>query len=203
MSNGDTLFQSLLNKQVTLFGQVKSFPADTTILVEDGYIRSIPIVLKGSMKVLRTDENGREMLLYYIRPGESCIMSFLGGIHNDTSKVKAVVEEDSEILLIPVEKANAWIKEFPEWSDYIFRLYHTRFEELLSVVNALAFQSLDTRIMHLLNQKASLFHSKEIIVTHQQLADELGIVREAVSRVLKQMEYSGLVSLSRNKITVL
>ena len=149
---------------------------------------------------MRTDEDGREILLYYIKPGESCIMSFLGGIHNETSKIKAVVEEESEILLIPVEKASLWIKEFPEWTDFIFKLYHKRFEELLSVVNAIAFRKLDTRLLHLLKQKAELFQTNEIIVTHQQLADELGSTREVVSRVIKQMENEGIVRISRNKI---
>jgi len=130
-------------------------------------------------------------------------MSFLGGIHNETSKVKAIVEEDAEILFIPVEKASEWVKKFPEWSDFIFRLYHKRFEELLTAVNAIAFHKLDTRLLQLLKQKAELYQSKEIKITHQQLADELGTAREAVSRVMKQMENEGLVQLSRNKITLL
>ena len=195
------LFHTLLNEEVYQTGQIKSFPADSVILNIHAYIKSIPIVLSGSIKVMQTDEEGQEILLYYIKPGESCIMSFLAGIHNDTSKIRAIVEEDAEILLIPVDKASEWIKKFPEWTDFIFSLYQKRFEELLEVVNALAFQKLDARLLQLLNQKASLFQSKEISVTHQQLADELGTAREAVSRVIKQMENSKLISLSRNKIS--
>ena len=119
-----------------------------------------------------------------------------------TSKIKAVIEEDAELLLIPVDKASEWIKKFPEWTDFIFNLYQRRFEELLEVVNAVAFQKLDTRLLHLLKQKSSLFQTKEISITHQQLADELGITREAVSRVLKQMENDKLVVLARNKISL-
>ncbi|MFZ1677212.1 MAG: Crp/Fnr family transcriptional regulator [Saprospiraceae bacterium] len=203
MSLNTTLFHSLLNNEAFASGQIKNFPAGTVILDMNAYIRSIPIVITGSIKVIKTDEEGKEILLYYIKPGESCIMSFLAGIHNDTSKIKAIIEEDAEILLIPVNKASEWIKEFPEWSDFIFGLYQKRFEELLEVVNAVAFQKIDERLLHLLTQKSSLFHSKEIMVTHQQLADELGITREAASRVLKQMENEGLISLSRNKIILL
>jgi CRP/FNR family transcriptional regulator len=199
----EKLFQTLLSKEVTNFGQAKSFPAETVILTEDSYIKFIPIVLEGSLKVLRTDEDGREILLYYIKPGESCIMSFLGGLHSETSKIRAVVEEDARILLIPVEKANEWVTTFPEWTDFIFKLYHKRFEELLQVVNAIAFQKLDTRLFHLLNQKAELFKTRELAVTHQQLADELGSTREVISRVIKQMETEGLVRLSRNKISLM
>jgi CRP/FNR family transcriptional regulator, anaerobic regulatory protein len=203
MSATDSLFQTLLKDEVSTYGQLKKFPAGAVIQQEDSYIKSIPLVLNGSLKVMRTDTDGHEILLYYIIPGESCIMSFLGGIHNETSKVKAIVEEDAEILFIPVEKASEWVKKFPEWSDFIFKLYHKRFEELLTAVNAIAFQKLDMRLLQLLKQKAELYQTKEIKITHQQLADELGTAREAVSRVMKQMENEGLVILSRNKITLL
>jgi len=203
MASIENIFHTLLNEEVYASGQVKSFPADTVILNINAYIRSIPIVLSGSIKVIKTDEEGREILLYYIKAGESCIMSFLAGIHNDTSKIKAIVEEDAEVLLIPVNKASEWIKEFPEWTDFIFALYQKRFEELLEVVNAVAFQKVDARLLHLLKQKSSLFQSKEIRATHQQLADDLGITREAVSRVLKQMENDKLISLGRNKISLM
>ena len=198
-----SLFHTLLKDEVASFSELRIVKADTVILQEDSYIKSIPLVVSGSIKVVRTDANGHEILLYYITAGESCIMSFLGGIHDETSKIKAIVEEDAEILLIPVYKASEWVKKFPEWSDFIFKLYHKRFEELLSVVNAIAFQKLDVRLLHLLKQKAELMHSKEIKVTHQQLAEELGTAREVVSRVAKQMENDGLIQLSRNKITLM
>jgi CRP/FNR family transcriptional regulator len=197
------LFKTLLQQEIHSFGQLKSFAAGTVILNENSYIQVIPIVLKGILRVTRTDEDGREILLYYIQPGESCIMSFLGGIHHEKSKVMAMVEEDAELLLIPVTKAGEWIKSFPEWTDFIFKLYHKRFEELLTVVNAVAFQNLDDRLLHLLQQKAIVFHSKEIIITHQQLADELGTTREVVSRLIRQMEQQKLLKPGRNKISLL
>ena len=203
MTSDNHLFSSLLNDAVYASGQIKVFPAETILLNLQSYIKSIPIVLSGSIKVIKTDEEGQEILLYYIKPGESCIMSFLAGLHNDTSKIKAIVEEDAEVLMIPIEKAGQWIREFPEWTDFIFNLYQKRFEELLDVVNAVAFQKMDVRLMNLLQQKAMLFHTKEISVTHQQLADELGTTREAVSRVLKQLEKSQALVLSRNKISLL
>ena len=187
MNYNQNIFHTLLNKEVYASGMIKFFSAETVIQNFNSYIKSIPIVLSGSIKVIKTDNEGKELFLYYIKSGESCIRSFLAGIHNDTSKIKAIVEEDAELLLIPVHKASQWIKEFPEWTDFIFTLYQKRFEELLEVVNAVAFQKLDARLLHLLQQKSSLFQSKEINVTHYQLAEELGISREAVSRVLKQM----------------
>ena len=180
----------------------KNYEAGSIILNENSHIRSIPIVTKGTLKVIRTEEDGREILLYYIKAGESCIMSFLGGLHNETSKVKAEVEEDAEILFLPVDKVNLFIKEYPQWLDYIFRLYHKRFEELLEIVNAIAFKKVDERMMALLNRKAELTGNKILNITHEQLANELGTARVVVSRLLKQLEDNGVVRLGRNKITL-
>lgn len=183
-------------------GVTKAFREGDVILDEQMRIRAIPIVTKGSVRVIRRDEDGRELLLYYIRAGESCIMSFLGGMHNDTSKVVAVAEEDTEILFLPIDRVMAMIKENPEWLDYIFRLYHKRFEELLDVVNAVAFKKVDERLLDFIRKKCAMTNSKTLHVTHEQLANELGTARVVVSRLLKRMEEDGLVHLGRNKITL-
>lgn len=197
------IFQSDLVKEIENSGNLKHFEAGDTIVNMDSYIKHIPVVISGSMKVIRTEVDGREILLYYLTPGESCIVSILAGMKNETSKIKAIVEEDAEIMLIPADKAKEWVRKYPEWTDFIFNLYQKRFEELLEVVNSVAFQKIDTRLLHLIKQKTQLYQSKEISVTHQQLADELGITREATSRVLKQMEKENLLILSRNKIELL
>ena len=197
------IFQSDLVKEIENSGNLKHFEAGDTIVNMDSYIKHIPVVISGSMKVIRTEEDGREILLYYLTPGESCIVSILAGMKNETSKIKAIVEEDAEIMLIPADKAKEWVRKYPEWTDFIFNLYQKRFEELLEVVNSVAFQKIDTRLLHLIKQKTQLYQSKEISVTHQQLADELGIPREATSRVPKQMEKENLLILSRNKIELL
>ena len=184
-------------------GITKSFAEGDVIINENAFVNAIPIVTNGSVRVMRTDEDGREILLYYIKAGESCIMSFLGGMHHDTSKVKAVAEEQTDILFIPSDRVNALIAEFPEWLDYIFRLYHKRFEELLEVVNAVAFKKLDERLLIFLKRKTALTNNQNIHITHEQLSNELGTARVVVSRLLKQMEDEGLVKLSRNKITLL
>ena len=158
--------------------------------------------MQGSLRVMRTEEDGRELLLYYIKAGESCIMSFLGGIHDDTSKINAVAEEKTELLLIPMDKISLLVKDFPEWLDYIFKLYHKRFEELLDVVDAIAFKKLDERILDFVKNKAKLSNSKVINLTHEQIANELGSARVVVSRLLKQLESEGVVELGRNKITL-
>lgn len=192
-----------LVKKLRENGMMKTYHEGDIILDENSSIRSIPIVMKGMMKVIRTEEDGREILLYYIRAGESCIMSFLGGMHNEKSIVKAEVEEDTEILFLPVDKVSLFIKEYPEWLDYIFRLYHKRFEELLDIVNAIAFKKVDERLLNLLIKKSEILETKTLIITHEQLANELGTARVVVSRLLKQLEDSGKLRLGRNKITLL
>lgn len=185
------------------YGVTKTYQEGDIILDENSSIRSIPIVMKGMLKVIRTEEDGREILLYYIKAGESCIMSFLGGMHNEKSIVKAEVEEDTEILFLPIDKVSLFIKEYPEWLDYIFRLYHKRFEELLDIINAIAFKKVDERLLNLLHKKSKILNSKTIIITHEQLANELGTARVVVSRLLKQLEDAGKLQLGRNKITIL
>lgn len=191
-----------IQKKLAAYGTVKTFSEGDVILNENVYIHSIPIVTRGSIRVLRTDEDGREILLYYIQAGESCIMSFLGGLHHDTSKVKAIAEEETEILFLPIDKVSLLIKEYPQWLDYIFRLYHKRFEELLDVVNAVAFKKMDERLLNFIRKKCELTNSHTLYVTHEQLANELGTARVVVSRLLKSMEEQGLVKLGRNKITL-
>ena len=192
-----------ISEKLSEFGISKTFAEGDIILNENAYIKAIPIVTKGSIRVMRADEDGREILLYYIKAGESCIMSFLGGIHHDTSKVKAIAEEETEILFIPIDKVSLLIKEYPEWLDYIFRLYHKRFEELLEVVNAVAFKKMDERLLNFIKMKCELTNSHTVYVTHVKLAIGLGTVRVVVSRLLKQMEDEKLVKLGRNKVTLM
>jgi len=183
-------------------GTLKRYVKGDAIMNENSLIRSIPIVMSGALRVTRAEEDGREITLYYLKAGDSCVMSFLGGMHNDTSKVKVEVEDDAEILFLPMDKVHLFIKEFPQWLDYIFKLYHRRFEELLDMVNAIAFKKVDERMLSLLHKKVELSGSRTLNVTHEQLANELGTVRVVVSRLLKQLEDNGTVVLGRNKITL-
>ncbi|GAB1445451.1 Crp/Fnr family transcriptional regulator [Flammeovirgaceae bacterium] len=199
----NTLISKPLLDRLIKEGTLKTFDPDTVIIDENDYIRSVPIVLSGSIKVLKIDEDGKEVLLYNIKPGESCVMSFLGATCNQTSRIKAIVEEKAEILMLPVHKSFELIKDNPAWLEFIFQLYNRRFEELLEVVNSVVFQHVDDRLWDLLKKKVKMLKTHELTITHQQLADELGTAREVVSRLLKQLEKNNQVKLSRNKIVVL
>ncbi len=201
-SNSNDFLQGMqVIEKLQSVGIEKSFQPGDVILRENAYIRSIPLVMKGAIRVMRSHDDGREILLYYIRAGESCIMSFLGGLHHDTSKVTAIAEEATDILFVPVEKIMQLMKEDATWTDYFFRLYHKRFEELLEAVNAIAFKKLDERLLDLIEKKVELSGNKQLAITHEQIATELGTSRVVISRLLKQLEDEGQVKLERNRIT--
>lgn len=183
--------------------EIKHLPVGEAILNIDNYIRFIPIVLHGHVKVVSEDEEGNELLLYYIKPGESCIMSILGALNRTQSKIKAITVEETELLIIKPEKAASLVREHPGWAEFIFQLYQTRFEELLTVVSNSNFKKADDRILELLEHKSDLFKTKTLHITHQEIANEIGIWREAVSRTLKKMEHEGILTLGRGKITLL
>jgi CRP/FNR family transcriptional regulator, anaerobic regulatory protein len=191
-----------LRREFTEKGILKHVEAGEVILKENALIKHLPIVISGTLKVMREDSSGREILLYFIKPGESCIMSLFGGLYHEKSKIKAMAEESSELLLLPAESIQNWITSYPEWTEFMLLLYHKRFEEILETVNEIAFQKIDERILKLLHKKADLNHTSDIHTTHQQLADELGTSREVVSRLLKQLEKEQKIRLSRNKITL-
>ncbi|MEQ9413246.1 MAG: Crp/Fnr family transcriptional regulator, partial [Cyclobacteriaceae bacterium] len=166
----NTLISKPLLDRLISEGTLKTFEPETVIIDENDYIKSVPIVLSGSIKVLKIDEDGKEVLLYYIKPGESCVMSFLGATCNQTSKIKAIVEEKAEVLMLPIYKSFELIKDNPAWLEFIFQLYNRRFEELLDVVNSVVFQHVDDRLWDLLKKKVKMLKTSELILTHQQLA---------------------------------
>ncbi|TVQ05078.1 MAG: Crp/Fnr family transcriptional regulator [Balneolaceae bacterium] len=184
-------------------GIIKRLQEGELLFQEEMAIRDIPVILNGSVKIFQVDEDYREILLYYLKPGDTCIMSFLGGLFNDKSKLKAIANEESEILLLPVYKAGLLLKNYPEWTEYIFRVYYQRFKELLDVVNAVAFKKMDERLLTFLKNRSVINKNNEIEITHEELANELGTARVVISRLLKQMEKENLVELGRNRITLL
>lgn len=181
-------------------GHMKFFKKGEIVLRDNTNIRDIPIVLSGRLKVLRQESEGKELLLYYINPGETCIMSVFGGLYQEKSKILAVTEEDSELLMLPSHNVSEWFTKYPDWLNYILNLYHRRFEDLLIIVNQMAFQSMSERVLNWLSKKSEFAQTNEIKATHQEIADELSSSREVISRLLKQLESDGKIELHRNKI---
>ncbi|MCX8080899.1 MAG: Crp/Fnr family transcriptional regulator [Bacteroidia bacterium] len=199
----NNFFSKRLSEELIKTGVIKEFNEGEVIIQEDKYPKAVPIILEGTIRVIRTEDDGNEILLYYLRPGDSCVMSMLDALHNDTSKVRGEIEEKAKILFIPVENISRFVRDFPEWLDYILSIYHKRFEELLEMVQSVAFKKVDERLLELLKKKSAVLKGeKSINVTHEQLARELGTSRVVVSRLLKEMERQNIVRLGRNNITL-
>ncbi|MBK8555231.1 MAG: Crp/Fnr family transcriptional regulator [Lewinellaceae bacterium] len=184
-------------------GVIQNFEAGTELLYPGQYIKLVPIVLSGTLKVLRDDDSGKEILLYFIRPGESCIMTLFAVRGNSPSMVRAIVDENAELLLVPVEVISQQLSAHRDWLDFTFALFKQRYEELLQIVNDIAFSRVDERLLDLLLTRSKTSQNGEIMATHQQLADDIGTAREVVSRLLKKLENEGRIATSRGKIKFL
>jgi len=166
-------------------------------------VRVIPIVLSGTLKISRIDDNGHELLLYYVSPKESCAMSFTCCMQQFASEVKAVAEDDVEFLAIPISAMDEWMMKYPTWKSFVMKTIRARFNELLKAIDQLAFQKLDERLIHYLKEKSNAMGSSLINLSHEQIANELASSREVISRLLKKLENDKKVLLYRNQIKLL
>ncbi len=196
-----SIFEQELLKEISALEAVH-FQEDSTLLKSGSYIKVIPIVLNGRIKVVKKDNSEKEILLYHIEPNESCILSITSSINNKKSRVDAITEEDSEIIIVPAQKVKEWMEKYSGWRKFIMQLYHERLTELLSIVDEVAFKNMDFRVIERLKEKL-ISGSNEIGITHQKLADELGTAREVVSRLLKKLENEGKIKLLRGKIKII
>jgi CRP/FNR family transcriptional regulator len=180
---------------------IKNIPKDVEILREGQYVKAIPIVIEGLIKVFTSHED-KELLLYYIRPNESCVMSFAASLKNEPSKVFALTEEDTIALLLPVDKVSDWTKQFPDLNTLFFQQYNLRYSELLDTINSLLFNKLDKRLYDYLKEKVNLTGKNPLKVSHRQISNELGTAREVISRVMKKLENEGKIKQHTNSIEI-
>ncbi|MDX2246983.1 MAG: Crp/Fnr family transcriptional regulator [Bacteroidia bacterium] len=199
----ETIFEKDLIQELFQYGELKSFSAGDVIMDYGKYIRMMPIILKGTVKVFREDKNGKEILLYYLSDNESCSMAYGCCIAAKKSEVRAVAEDDGELLAIPFVKLTDWLCQYDGWRNYIFNSFNDRFVELLNSFDTVAFGNMDKRIKNYLKEKHERTGSTIIKVSHYQIADELATTRVVVSRILKQFENEKKVILYRNEIKLL
>jgi len=172
------------------------------ILKEGAYIKDIPILIEGSIKVRKTDESGKEIVLYHIQPGESCILSITSCLNDKQSSAEALTEKTSKIIIVSSEKVKLWMDEYKSWRQFVLKLYYLRLDEVLSLVDNIAFKQMDIRLLDKLREKLPE-GSNRIEITHLQLANELATAREVVSRLLKHLEKQGFIELERGSIKIL
>ena len=203
LNNFHNIFEPGLIQEINQFGIFQQFKEGDLIMDYGKYIRMMPIILSGTVKVYRLDENGNEILLYYLSNNESCSMAYSCCIEAKKSEVKAIAEDVVELIAIPHVKLDEWLCKYPGWKNYILRSFNERFIELLKSIETIAFHKLDERLIAYLREKQRHTGSSVIKASHNLIADELATSRVVISRLLKQLENSKKIILYRNEIKLL
>ncbi|MEM6263931.1 MAG: Crp/Fnr family transcriptional regulator [Bacteroidota bacterium] len=183
-------------------GMVKSFPANTPLIREGEYLPAVPLVIEGLVKVYSLHED-RELLLYYLQPGESCIMSFSACRQQHPSKIMAQTEVDSTLLFLPAEHMDTWMQEYPQLRTLFYLQYDQRYEDLLDTIGQVLFTKMDERLLAYLLEKAQIHETKQLELSHKAIAHDLGTAREVVTRLLKKLEHQGYLVYEGQNITLL
>lgn len=197
------LFEDALLAEIEANGVYKKIPKGTTIMDIGEPINHMPLLLNGAIKVLREDDEGDELLLYFLEKGDTCAMTFSCCMGKNKSEIRAVTENETELLMIPVQKMEVWMGKYKSWQQFILDSYHSRMMELLETVDTLAFMRLDERLLKHLQDKAKVSHDENIQTTHQDIAFDLHTSRVVISRLLKKLEKEGKLEMHRNHIKVL
>ena len=196
-------FDEDLIKEIEKIGIVRTYQKDDIIIDINQTLKYIPLLLTGNIKILREDSDGNELLIYFLEAGETCTMSLTCCLGTSKSKIRAVAEMNSELVMIPVEYMQKWFQTNASWRNFILESYQIRFDEMLEAIDNLAFMKMDERLYKYLLNKTELHESKTINVKHQDIAEDLHTSRVVISRLLKQLENENKIKLSRNKIEVL
>ncbi|ESU28482.1 transcriptional regulator, Crp family protein [Flavobacterium limnosediminis JC2902] len=197
------LFEDELLKEIASVGIHRKFRQDE-ILIEIGeQIKFMPILLNGAIKILREDENGDELLLYFLERGDTCAMTLTCCLGKNKSKIMAISETDGDLIMIPIEKMEEWLVKYKSWRNFVFESYNVRLLEMLEAIDTLAFMKMDERLYKYLTDKAKVLGTSEIANTHQEIATDMHTSRVVISRLLKSLELEGKIKLNRNKIEIL
>jgi CRP/FNR family transcriptional regulator len=196
-------FSTELVKDVDANASIQSFKAGDIIMRTGQYIKNTVLVISGKIKVYREDENGGEFFMYYLQPGQACAISMICATKNEKSQIMAKVVEDVELIMIPLPLMDKWMMQHRSWYEFVIDTYRSRFEEVLEVIDSIAFRAMDERLEFYLKRHADVCGCKELKLSHQEIASELNTSREVISRLLKKMEQRGIVSLHRNNIELL
>ncbi|TCK68681.1 CRP/FNR family transcriptional regulator [Winogradskyella wandonensis] len=197
------LFDSVLIDSIAKVATLKTFKKDDIIIDIGQKLKFIPLLIKGNIKILREDKNGEELLIYVLESGDTCAMSLTCCMSKSSSKIRAVADEDTEVIMIPIENMQLWFHTNESWRNFILESYQIRFDEMLETIDTLAFMRMDERLFKYLTDKVKLTASTQLDITHQDIAEDLHTSRVVISRLLKQLEKEGKIELGRNKIEVL
>lgn len=198
-----SILEKPLIDEIIAEGEVCTVQEGDVLMDYGKQIRFMPLILSGTLRVMRKDEEDREILLYYLSNNESCAMAYTCCMENKISEIKAIAEDTVEYIKIPHEKLDEWLVKYPSWKSYIFNSFAQRFNELLKSLESVAFHKLDQRLVNYLKDKAKIAGKSSVLLSHNQIAEEMGTSRVVISRLLKQLENEKKLILYRNEIKLL
>ena len=197
------LFDASLIQEISASGIFKSYKANDIVIDLGQELEFIPLLIEGNINVLREDKDGNEILIYVLEAGDTCSMSITCCTAHNKSKIRAIADKDSKLIMIPKQQMTTWFNTNDSWRNFILQSYQVRFNEMLETIDTLAFMKMDERLNKYLVDKVKLNGSEIISTTHQKIAEDLNTSRVVISRLLKQLEREKVIKLSRNRIEVL
>lgn len=196
------IFEKDLLDEITSIGIYKRIEKGQMLVDIGDEMTHIPLILNGVVKIIREDDNNDEILLYSLKQGDTCAISFVNCIHRDKSVFRGIVEKVTECIMIPVNKIEEWLIKYKTWRVFIIDSYHNRLLEMVETIENVAFMNLDDRLYKYLSEEVKILKNKTLIMTHQDIADDLNTSRVVISRMLKKLEKKGKLKLGRNRILV-
>lgn len=197
------VFEEELLNEISEIGTFKDIPAGEVILSAEEYVTSIPLLLDGAIKISRVDDDGDELLLYFLERGDTCAVTLTCCLDRSKSDIKAVTEKDTSLIMVPVGKMEEWIVKYKSWRTFVFQSYSLRLKEMLDAIDSVAFLKMDKRLFQYLQDKAKVNQNEILQITHQDIAYDLHTSRVVISRLLKTLEMEGKILLRRNSIVVI
>ncbi len=198
----DGQFEMELVDEIASIGKFMEVKEGDILMDIGSYIKSIPLLLSGAIKVLREDNEGDELLLYYLEQGETCSVTMACCMGHTKSEIRAVAETDSTLVMVPAQKMEEWMGKYRGWRKFVLESYHNKLNELLQTVDMIAFKNLDERLVEYLRRKMAIANGRKIQSTHQEIAYDLHTSRVVISRLLKKLEKMKKVELHRNHILI-
>jgi len=196
------IFEKELLDEIVDFGVFRRMRSGEILIDIGDEMSHVPLILNGAVKIIREDKKGDEIVLYFLEKGDTCAISFVNCIHRSKSMFRGITEKETEAVFIPVEKVDDWLKKYESWRHFIIDSYHMRLIEMVESIDALAFMKLDNRLHKFLTDKVKIMNDNILIITHQEIADDLNTSRVVVSRLLKQLENEGKIKIRRNRIII-
>ena len=197
------LFEEKLIEEIAQVATLKNFDEGDVLIDFGDYIKKMPLLIHGAIKILREDFDEGELLLYFIEKGDTCAMTMACCLGYTKSEIRAVAETNGRLVMIPVSKMEEWLGKYKSWRNYVFNSYNNRLKEMLTAIDNLAFMNMDERLLNYLSEKSIVNKTKDIKSTHQEIAFDLHTSRVVVSRLLKALENEGRIRLHRASIELL